>query len=77
MPPIFPVEFTKAKSAGANNIFFASTEKRNCGSKTVVRYADPSLFTGYNVKRRTLHFGKYGRKCDGVQTCKFGGGLVE
>ena len=71
----FSVEFTKAKAAGANNVFFVATGK--AGTPSVKQWYDmqfPMLYTGYNVEAQDPAFWKITEgKCEGVQTNKVGG----
>jgi len=64
----FSVEFTKAKSAGANVVYFVTTGK--AGTASVKQWYDmelPMLYLGYNVAAQDPNFPKMTEgKCEGV-----------
>jgi len=71
----FSVEYTKAKAAGANALYFVSTGKS--GTPSVKQWYDmqlPMLYIGYTLAPQDPNFWKVTEgKCEGVQTCKVGG----
>lgn len=71
----FSVEYTKAKSAGANALYFVATGK--AGTASVKQWYDmqlPMLYMGYNVAAQDPNFPEMTEgKCDGVVTGVSGG----
>jgi branched-chain amino acid transport system substrate-binding protein len=72
----FSMEFTKAKAAGANNLFVLSSGA--AGTPSVKQWYDmqlPMIYSGYNVEAQNGNFWQITEgKCDGVQTIHVGGG---
>jgi branched-chain amino acid transport system substrate-binding protein len=71
----YSVEYTKAKAAGADILFYVSTGKG--GTPSVKQWYDmqlPMLYAGYNVAAQDPNFAKITEgKADGVITEKIGG----